>query len=322
LSVDGAFVPLVGGEWAEVRTLAIGAVGEPVEEQGERVVHTRELSYFSRLADAETFTEAALTEIQRRGVEGAQQVAGVVDGALWCQGFLDIHRPDAQRILDFPHAAERLAQLGALLLGEGSQAAREWTQQQCHTLQHHGPQPLLAQVRAQCAVARSLLSETAAQRLGEHLVYLEKRTDQMNYPRYRQAGWPIGSGMVESANKLVVQARLKGAGMHWARAHVNPMLVLRGVWCSERWEASWPLIERELRTPARHGLELRRQSRMAAVAPAVQAAVPVAPAAMPTTTAQTLSEPSACHPAPARPHPWRRFNPNWLSVPCKRCAKL
>src|SRR5262249_13292095 len=139
LSIDGAFVPLVGGEWAEVRTLAVGAVGEPVLEQGEWVVHARELSYFSRLADAETFTEAALVEVQRRGVEGARQVAGVVDGALWCQGFLDYHRPDAQRILDFPHAAERLAQIGGLLLGEGSPAAQAWTKQQCHTLQHQGP---------------------------------------------------------------------------------------------------------------------------------------------------------------------------------------
>ena len=29
----------------------------------------------------------------------------------------------------------------------------------------------------------------------------------MCYPTFRDQGWPIGSGMVESANKLVVQAR-------------------------------------------------------------------------------------------------------------------
>jgi hypothetical protein len=33
--------------------------------------------------------------------------------------------------------------------------------------------------------------------------------------------------MVESATKLVVEARLKGAGMHWAEAHGNPLLALR-----------------------------------------------------------------------------------------------
>ena len=39
----------------------------------------------------------------------------------------------------------------------------------------------------------------------------------MHYPEFRRNGWPIGSGMVESANKNVVEARLKGAGMHWQR---------------------------------------------------------------------------------------------------------
>jgi hypothetical protein len=61
----------------------------------------------------------------------------------------------------------------------------------------------------------------------------------MQYPAYQEAGWPIGSGMVESANKLVVEARLKGAGRHWERRHVNPMLVLRNAVCNERWHETW-----------------------------------------------------------------------------------
>ena len=61
----------------------------------------------------------------------------------------------------------------------------------------------------------------------------------MQYPRYQQQGWPIGSGMVESANKHVVQARLKGAGMHWAPCHVNPMLALRCAERNQRWEEAY-----------------------------------------------------------------------------------
>ena len=61
----------------------------------------------------------------------------------------------------------------------------------------------------------------------------------MHYPAYQQQSWPIGSGMVESANKVVVQARLKGAGMHWEPTHVNPMLCLRAAACSERWDEGW-----------------------------------------------------------------------------------
>ena len=37
VSVDGAFVPLVGGEWAEVKTLAIGEVEAPKQvKDGDR----------------------------------------------------------------------------------------------------------------------------------------------------------------------------------------------------------------------------------------------------------------------------------------------
>jgi hypothetical protein len=111
LAVDGAFVPLLHGEWAEVKTLALGVIGEPVYQAktGEWVAPTRELSYFSRLADADPFGRLALLETQRRGTETAGVVAAVTDGAEWEQGFIDQHRPDAVRILDFPHAAQRLA---------------------------------------------------------------------------------------------------------------------------------------------------------------------------------------------------------------------
>lgn len=65
------------------------------------------MSYFSRLADADTFSRLALVETQWRGVESARRVAAVSDGAEWEQGFIDMHRPDAVRILDLPDAVER-----------------------------------------------------------------------------------------------------------------------------------------------------------------------------------------------------------------------
>jgi hypothetical protein len=75
----------------------------------------------------------------------------------------------------------------------------------------------------------------------EHLSYLRKREGLMQYPRFRRQGWPIGSGMVESANKLVVEARLKGAGMHWECSHVNPLLALRNGVCNQCWQETWQL---------------------------------------------------------------------------------
>ncbi len=49
---------------------------------------------------------------------------------------------------------------------------------------------------------------------------LTARWDAIQYARFQALGYPIGSGAVESANKLVVEARLKGSGLHWAREHI------------------------------------------------------------------------------------------------------
>ena len=229
ISADGAFVPLVGGEWAEVKTLVVGEVLQNEQAEGS----TTRVSSFSRLADAETFSQQAVVELHRRGVERAEAVCAVTDGAEWLQGFIDDHCPKALRILDFAHAAEYVSAMGQLATEAGKVMAPNWLEQQLHDLKHEGPKPVLAQLRPLQAQhpTQALLSEK--------LAYLEKREVHMQYPTYQQAGWPIGSGMVESANKLVVEARLKGAGMHWSRPHVNPMLVLRNAVCNHRWQETW-----------------------------------------------------------------------------------
>lgn len=80
ISADGAMVPLLHGVWGEVKTLVIGDVQPAVEEKGEKVVHTRNLSYFSRKVNAQEFQRLALVEMHRRGVENGIAVIVVVAG--------------------------------------------------------------------------------------------------------------------------------------------------------------------------------------------------------------------------------------------------
>ena len=324
LSVDGANVPLVGGEWAEVKTLVIGEVQPPVERRGERVVETKQLSYFSRLTDSDTFQRLALVETHRRGVERAGQVAAVTDGAEWIQKFIDYHCPEAVRILDFPHAAERVALVGQSVWGEQAPESQAWLADQLHQLKHNGPAPVLAELH------RLVEQPPGYPTLQEHVTYLEKRQDRMHYPQFQAAGWPIGDGAVESGNKLVVEARLKGSGMHWARAHVDPMLALRNIACNDRWAEAWPQITTTLRQQDRQRRAQRRQERRAdraaqaepipAPAPTIPDAVPApaplssAPGALPNAPdgPSDLANPAAPV-TPARPwrppadHPWRHM---------------
>ena len=317
LSADGAMVPLVGGAWAEVKTLAIGEVAAPVRENGEWVVHTQAVSYFSRLADNHTFARLALVETHRRGVETAGQVGAVLDGAEWLQGFVTFHRPDAVRILDFPHGAEYVGKMGQAVYGEATPESQAWVIPLLHRLKHDGPREVLADLRALA------LAHPDRPELADHLAYLEKREAQMQYPVFQAAGWPIGSGAVESGNKLVVEARLKGSGIHWARSHVDPMLALRNIVCNDRWEEAWPQIVVYLRQRDAARRAERQRKRRDARAPAAvnrptmaepaPPALPVAtktprrPDSAPMPTAVVVPPKSEGPRRPAPNHPWRHM---------------
>ena len=135
--------------------------------------------------------------------------------------------------------------------------------------------------------------------LASALAYLETRVAQLQYPVFIAEGWPIGSGMVESANKLVVEDRLKGAGMHWAEANVNPMLALRNAVCNDRWEECWRVIECEQRGQMTARRQARCRTRAATQVVEIPAAAPAArPANRRTVRPLEPEVPSA--------HPWTR----------------
>ena len=126
--------------------------------------------------------------------------------------------------------------------------------------------------------------------------------------------------MVESANKLVVEARLKGSGMHWAREHGNPMVALRTIACSDRWEEAWPQIGERLCQQAKEHAQQRRAERRKAKVLRAEAILPtladeeqgIGAAAVAVPEVKRLSGQAGCKPTsgprrPAADHPWRRM---------------
>jgi hypothetical protein len=309
LSLDGAMVPLVGGEWAEVKTLALGEVATTMAADGTATTRTTALSYFSRLTDADTFREQARGELYRRGTAVAGVVCAVQDGAEWQQRFVDHHRPDAVRILDFPHAVEHLAIVGRAVFGSGTAAHSDWLGVQAHTFKHGDPAQVLAALRS-LDVTRAV-DPQAASLQAEALAYFEKRRAHLAYADFRARGYPIGSGAVESANKLVVEARLKGSGMHWLRANVSPMVSLRALLSSDRWTTEWPPLWR-----ARLAAAPRQRPRAAPTTPPTVSPLPIAAPAQASAPTPSASPPSL-QPFPSSPplivdghptkaHPWSK----------------
>lgn len=289
ISVDGAMAPLVGGEWAEVKTLAVGTVA-PEPDQTPR---TTALSYCSRLATAEDFGRVSTLETHRRGTRAATTVVTVTDGAAWIQGWIDGQRADAVRILDVAHAVEHLGAVAKAQFGAGTAAASDWLGVQAHALRHGEEDVVLATL----AALGTTPGEAGDLAQATHQ-YLASRGDMIHYADFVAHGYPIGSGCVESANKLVVEARLKGAGMHWSRANVTPLLELRTMLRNGRWEEGWPTIWERLRT--RH----QRPPRPIPPTPAADLSLSPTPA-----QPRPLRAPTIVNGKPTADHPWRKSSP-------------
>ncbi len=175
-------IPLRGGEWAEVKLVSVGEPvraargGEPAVDGSLSAARTQHLSYFARLSDAETFGRQALGELPRRGLEQAGEVAAVQDGAVWLQGFLDFHRPDARRILDWPHAAQRLTAIAEQLFGVATARRRRTGDRLRHWLWMEGPRRVLAILAGW---------ERHQPGIAADVTYLRERQAQLDYPVFR-----------------------------------------------------------------------------------------------------------------------------------------
>jgi hypothetical protein len=174
-----------------------------------------------------------------------------------------------------------------------------------HILKHRGPGLLWRW----CDRLPAAVTELEA--VQKQLHSFRKREALMQYPQYQEQGWPLGSGMVESANKVVVHARLKGAGMHWEPPHVNPMLALRTAVCSERWDEAWQDSSKEqhaqVSAKRQHVAATRLQSQLACLLLLLLRFRPPSP--KPAPPSPTLAQPAATLPGSSRPsahHPWKR----------------
>lgn len=70
-------------------------------------------------------------------------------------------------------------------------------------------------------------SAAAAQALANCSEYLEAHRGRTLYRKFRQGGYPLGSGGIESANKFICHVRLKRSGAWWYELNSNQMLALR-----------------------------------------------------------------------------------------------
>lgn len=246
VSSDGVLIHIRDEGWKEVKAVSISAVmpdlvaPDLVAPDDERLaapsVTLQRHSYRAGLWDAATFANHHWAEALRRGVDQARTVVCVSDGAAWIWAMVFICFAVRVEVLDFWHATQRLWTIARTRFASEAEAT-QWVALQRTALAQSRLRQVLQQVR-QLYPRHQTLPLEVRQALG----YLCHNRRRMDYAAFRAAGYPIGSGTIESACKTVVQARMKQAGMRWSRDGAQAMLALRALLLSERWHELSTLV--------------------------------------------------------------------------------
>ena len=194
----------------------------------------RSHSYRAGLWEAKEFAKHQWAEGVRRGLERAQKVVSVNDGALWIWLIVQMCWAPCVEILDWWHLIEKLWAAAAALFNDDPAAATAWMETQKAHLWHSRTYQVIRAIRHLCPRGDPLPDKVRSA-----VNYMFNNRRRMQYQHFRQAGYPLGSGTVEAACKLVMQARMKQAGMRWSRDGAQAMLALRSVLLSERWDELW-----------------------------------------------------------------------------------
>jgi hypothetical protein len=236
VSSDGVLIHVRQEGWKEVKTVAISAVESVVNPAtGAVEVQLTHHSYRAGLWEAATFANHLWAEACQRGLEKARLVVSVNDGAAWIWAILFMCFARCVQILDWWHAVQYLWLIAGATFGEGSAQAALWVEQQKQLLAQSNLRLILHHVRQLYPRGQPVPDPVR-----KAVLYLFHHRWRMRYREFRQAGCPIGSGTVESACKVVVQQRMKQAGMQWSRTGAQAMLALRCALLSDRWSLVQP----------------------------------------------------------------------------------
>lgn len=191
-----------------------------------------ESRYAASAESMEEFGPAVAALGNRMGARSAQAIAFIADGApaLWRMAAERL--PRALLIQDFWHVSEHLHRL-ANDLGPSGGTAAERAAHWCSLLRQSRVEEVIALLGQE---RQEQSSEAKKSRIDQELHYLESGKHRMDYQRYEQEGWPIGSGAIEATCKHLVKQRLGATGARWRRANLPKIIALRLCQANQEWD--------------------------------------------------------------------------------------
>ncbi len=205
-----------------------------LDDEGRPVRDEKSTGYVGAIETAEDFTGRIYGEAVRRGLDDAQKIVVIGDGARWIWDLARQNFPDAVQIVDLYHAREHLCKLIALLSNGDEKLKTEYRDRWLADLDAGNVEKTIEESKAKLP-KKGERRESALDEIG----YFEHNAHRMRYAQYRGEGLFVGSGVVEAGCKNVIGKRLKQSGMEWTVRGANSIISLRCSTISNRITNFW-----------------------------------------------------------------------------------
>jgi len=209
-------------EWKEARLCVAQAQGSVTSRYGVSFGSTGEAGL------------ALFRTAHQVGFGNGTAVHGVGDGAAWIpEQFEAQFGASASYLLDLFHLCDYLAPVAATCSPSNPAL---WLENQKQLLKANRWKQVLNELEAHLE-PEALPDEQAPARCAHR--YISRRTGQLDYAGAIAAELPIGSGLIESAHRHILQQRLKIAGAWWKHENASAIAQLRVLRANHRWNPYW-----------------------------------------------------------------------------------
>jgi hypothetical protein len=216
-----------GSTWRENKT-AIAFTDKDIikrKDDGNIIVKKEFTAY---IGTAERFRGYVLDTAINAGYGTTQNVVIIGDGASWIRNMGKEVFPEAVQILDLYHLKENIYKYAKYKFTNNEKEYVPWAEIFIDKIE-----------KGKAVEALNLLPEEENLPAGvvNLRTYINNNIDKIDYPQYKKLGYFVGSGAIESANKVILQRRLKQSGMRWSVPGAQYVLSLRAKAESGRWDS-------------------------------------------------------------------------------------
>ena len=225
VATDGSMLLTREEAWREAKVAVVAHLQRFADDVAHHDVSSPR--YAAVLGGKDEFSSAVAAALEVERADEVPLVAWLGDGAPGNWTLASKLCPLALQILDVIHAFQHGHDCGKALLGEADPALPLWDTRMQQLIDASQPDALIREL-LDCLPLTTTDGQLAA--LDNLVAYFRTNEKRMQYVRFRELGLPVGSGIVESAHRHVLQARMKRAGQRWSLTRGRRMARLRAAY--------------------------------------------------------------------------------------------